>query len=98
MSVVTVNIDADGAPVSVAGMTDVLQDIAAERVRQVVDLGYTPEHDDAHSDALLRSLAYGRLTAAAGAPSEAGRRLRLVQSAALLVAEIERIDRLPRSS
>ena len=74
----------------------VLNDVRAERDRQVDELGWTPEHDDNHSTHDLVTLAKGY----AGKP-ESDRdehhglysRRRLVQAAALLVAAIEANDR-----
>jgi hypothetical protein len=83
----------------------VIDEIAAERQRQVESEGWTPEHDDQWSD--------GELARAAGCYAVAGRstipvptwpwsikwfkptsyRRNLIKAAALIVAEIERLDR-----
>lgn len=87
----------------------VILEIARERERQMVEEGWTPEHDDIHHMDWSLSLA----AACYAAPSvllNAGHtpfgrdtedsiekhptRRRLVIAAALLVAEIERVDRM----
>jgi hypothetical protein len=96
-----------------------LDDVAAERRRQMEQEGWTPEHDDAHHDnALARAAAVyaaprGWRTgmvpvrggeralwpwdlqwykpATVGIPGE--RRRELVRAGALIIAEIERLDR-----
>lgn len=90
------DIEADGA----------LQDVAIERRRQVEAEGWTPEHDDEHSNgemadaaALYASLQVRHLTGFATWPWAAewwkptNRRRDLVKAGALIVAEIERLDR-----
>lgn len=84
------------------------QDVLAERRRQIEVEGWTPEHDDEHSESEL-ALAAASYAAAAGGYAKGkappiwpfaldwwkpsyGRR-DLVKAAALLLAEIERIDR-----
>ncbi len=87
-----------------------IDDIAAERRRQIEVEGWTPEHDDSHSD--------GQLVAAAISYAYSGwRRIHtrpwpwepswwkpttprrdLVKSGALIAAEIDRLDRLAASS
>lgn len=78
-----------------------MEDVAAERRRQVYDEGWTPEHDDAHS---LGELAKAAASYAAGSPAwtwpwdkkwwkPTDRRRDLVKAGALIVAEIERLDR-----
>lgn len=88
-------------------MSKALEDIAAERARQISQEGWTPEHDDAHEDgALAKAAAVYALHAVLGQffvrwwPWDAswfkpttGRR-DLVKSGALIVAEIERMDRV----
>jgi hypothetical protein len=100
-------------------MTTVLDDIAAERARQL-SMGWTPEHDEHHDRGELAMAAsayafrYGQLRAPLDHPSseaafsapppswwpwraDAWRatsyRRMLVKAAALLVAEIELLDR-----
>lgn len=72
-------------------------DVLTERRRQVDDLDWTPAHDDEHADGAIVSADWGALQrvefAAAEGPSGSLYRESLVKSAALLIAEIERIDR-----
>lgn len=92
----------------------VLSDIRAERVRQVVDEGFTPAHDDKYSAgemaAAAAAYAFSAYTTTADRYRAAdargfwpwaaswwkprGARWDLVRAAALIVAEIERLDRL----
>lgn len=83
----------------------IIEEIAAERARQIAVEGWTPEHDDQHSGG---ELARAAACYAAGdhqnglwpwhedwwKPST--RRRDLIKAAALLVAEIERRDRGPQ--
>lgn len=101
-------------------MAQALYDLLAERLRQVDDEGWSPEHDDQH--------AFGELAKAAGCyawiagtsdnlrlifdappptwPSNWGsdwwkptdRRRDLVKAGALILAEIERLDRIQREA
>ena len=92
----------------------VLREIDAERERQIVSEGWTPEHDDGHDRgelaraagcyALHAGLPERAQVAAGYAPSDwwpwdtawwkpKDRRRDLVRAAALIVAEIERLDR-----
>ena len=88
----------------------VIDEIAAERVRQIEVEGWTPEHDDEHGSGQLAQAA-----ACYAAPRELvqrevrkvprywpwsrewwkprDRRHDLIRAAALLVAEVERLDR-----
>jgi len=89
----------------------VVDEIAAERRRQIDAEGWTPEHDDEHADG---SLALAATVYASGLPvaddqgeltvigqlwpwewsfKPKGRRRDLIRAAALIVAEIERLDR-----
>lgn len=86
-----------------------LEDIAAERQRQIEVEGWTPEHDDQHDDESLIQAAAAYCLMAAELPQFAmyiwpygwdkkwlkstGTRRDLVKAAALIVAEIERLDR-----
>lgn len=99
----------------VTGGGDAVEDIIAERRRQIEVEGWSPEHDDEHNhNELSRAAAcyaLGRSTLK-GVDSESlwpGRwslewwkptthRRNLVKAAALIIAEIERIDRLEWSS
>lgn len=99
----------------------VIDEIAAERRRQIEAEGWTPEHDDEHDrdHALPRAAAcYAIAGTAAGngpfwithlqVPQQVwpyrwewkpyDRRRNLVRAAALIVAEIERLDRASRLS
>jgi hypothetical protein len=107
-------------------MNKALEDVAAERQRQISVEGWTPEHDDQHGDMSLRAAAAcyaarhlmsSELRGDDGAPADDREivpsvwplewsvkwwkpkddRRNLVRAAALLLAEIERIDRLPPS-
>jgi hypothetical protein len=88
----------------------VIEEVAAERERQKSAEGWTPEHDDIHTDGEMASAAgcyalnAGRERFADGIvpifwpwdrkwwkPKD--RRRDLVRAAALIIAEIERIDR-----
>ncbi|MGE5143151.1 MAG: hypothetical protein ACM3OA_06910, partial [Acidobacteriota bacterium] len=88
--------------------SDAIRLIAAERERQVDEEGWTPEHDDTHSLGELRLAAkayagdpgsgsvapmYWPWEDAAWKPSDEPVR-NLVKSGALIVAEIERLQRL----
>jgi hypothetical protein len=67
----------------------VLDEIAAERRRQVEDTGWTREHDDDHAGGELLTAGWGALSRIYS-PT----RRSLVEAAALIVAEIERLDRI----
>ena len=82
----------------------VIDEIAAERKRQIEVEGWTVEHDDKHSDGSLAMAAtcYATVYPLAGSywpwdikwwkPKD--RRRDLIRAGALIVAEIERLDRL----
>jgi hypothetical protein len=97
---------------------DGLKDIAAERARQIDDEGWSPEHDDGHSNGELgfAAAAYAmfvpdipatsilaadtfRMTRwdmswwKPGYGTDESHRRNLVKAGALVVAEIERLDR-----
>lgn len=96
-------------------MNKAFQDVMAERRRQVEAEGWTPEHDDHHTDgelalaAVLYAIPYQmpglkqadhigldmllELGFGFKLKPEADYRKRLVKAAALLLAEIERLDR-----
>ncbi len=81
-------------------MTDALADIAAERQRQIDSEGWTPAHDDEHTEG---EMAEAAACYAGGSgigwpwhpkwwkPSD--KRRDLVKAGALIIAEIERLDR-----
>lgn len=94
-------------PMSTNPSPDVIAEIAAERRRQIDVEGWTPEHDDEHVDGQMAhaAAAYAERSAIPH-PSPPywwpwdkkwwnpeGRRRMLVKAAALIVAEIERLDR-----
>lgn len=79
---------------------NVIDEIAAERQRQIDEEGWTPEHDDTHAQGEMASAAacycLGTLRYWPWAPAwwkPKGRRRDLIRAAALIVAEIERLDR-----
>lgn len=90
-------------------MSKALADISKERQKQI-DIGYDSTHDDEHSDGVLARAAAsyavngGLFKIINNTPlqiwpykwnfKQKNQRERLVIAAALLVAEIERIDRL----
>ena len=86
-------------------MAHALEDIAAERQRQIEAEGWTPEHDDSHADGELAAAASCYATGRKGddwpwsdewwKPTHGinGSRRDLVKAGALIVAEIERLDR-----
>lgn len=86
-------------------MTDATRDVLAERRRQVEAEGWTPEHDGLHSTQELAFAAACYATADAGDPppavwpwhlswwKPADRRRNLEKAGALILAEIERLDR-----
>lgn len=86
-----------------------LADVAAERRRQIEAEGWVPEHDDEHSNGEMALAAACYARAGSGVPmiadvpllwpwtsswwKPAGARRNLVKAAALILAEIERLDR-----
>ena len=99
---------------------DIIDEISAERSRQVEDEGWSPEHDDEYTDGQL-ALAAACYAAHQVMPVRSvpmgphqivsvpkfwpwswnwwkprGKRRDLIRAAALIVAEIERIDRLEK--
>ena len=89
--------------------TQAAVDVLNERQRQHIQEGWTQRHDDAHTEAEMARAAACYALHASGVSSEAvqeiwpkrwsgwwqpkNRRRDLVRAAALLIAEIERIDR-----
>lgn len=86
-------------------VTTAARDVLAERSRQIEAEGWTPEHDDQHKAGELAKAAtcYASVYPLAASywpwdlkwwkPSD--RRRNLVKAGALIIAEIERLDRLP---
>lgn len=92
-------------------MSTALEEIAAERARQINAEGWTPEHDDEHTDGALAVAAgcYAQRAGGVGVlvqgkpptwwPWDASwwkpqdPRRNLIKAGALIVAEIERLDR-----
>jgi len=89
-----------------------IEDVMKERQRQMDAEGWTPEHDDTHVDGEMRIAAscyagdtrkFTKASPPAWPWSECwwkpkSLRENLVRAAALLIAEIERIDRLQKTS
>lgn len=89
-------------------LTKAATDVLAERQRQIEVEGWTPDHDDQHDDGQL-ALAAACYAYQADAPMKGeapfgwpwdriwwkpgDRRRMLVKAAALILAEIERLDR-----
>lgn len=80
----------------------VLDEIAAERHRQVMSEGWSAEHDDQHTNGELSRAAscYALHIRTPWWPwhlkwwNPQSKRRNLIKAAALIVAEIERLDRL----
>lgn len=80
----------------------VIAEVAAERERQKQALGWTAEHDDTHADGEILEAAVAFVWGALGVdhdpvwksdrPDRTPRQ-KLIRAAALIVAEIERLDR-----
>lgn len=94
-------------------MSNALDDIAAERRRQVTEEGWTKAHDDHHTDGSLARAASAYALAGCGdlggydgewpvawgpLPPVKDQRRSLVIAGALIAAEIERIDRADRAA
>lgn len=89
-------------------MSKAIEDIAAERARQVSQEGWTPEHDDKHGNGQMAEAAacyiLGDDNSLFDFPciwpwhkswwKPTNRRRNLVKAGALIAAEIERLDRL----
>lgn len=76
-----------------------IAEIARERRRQVEQKGYTPAHDDQHTDLELITEASNRLAIwtrqqAAGTAGYPEAEQALRQCAALLAAEVDRLNRM----
>lgn len=109
-------------PVQAVPMTGAASDVLAERRRQVEAEGWTPEHDDEHSDAgmAIAAAVYCLIDARphtglgidamrltyhmnhmrwhGGWLKRSGPRRNLVKAGALILAEIERLDRAARAA
>ena len=95
------------APPPIAWGSQALRDVAAERRRQIEAEGFDYEHDDLHSsgDLMQAAICYAMgATFVSGATFDLwpwdrawwkpkDRRSNLVRATALLLAEIERLDR-----
>jgi len=97
------------SPPKAAPLTEAATDVLAERQRQISAEGWTPEHDDEHHGGQLAQAAacYALHTEPVGNIGDylrfwpwashwwkpANRRLNLVKACALILAEIERLDR-----
>ncbi|MBP7568106.1 MAG: hypothetical protein KA795_19080 [Burkholderiaceae bacterium] len=101
----------DAAP-PMAWNSDAARDVLAERRRQIEAEGYDPDHDDKHTDCSLSRAAACYATGSMkgwpwreedfkdsgdGQYSENHRRM-LVKAGALILAEIERLDRAMRAA
>lgn len=89
-----------------------IEEIEAERQRQIDAEGWTPKHDDGHGNGQLARAAACYALADNGNPISRGvpfewpwarswwkpkdRRRNLIRAGALIVAEIERLDRQER--
>lgn len=71
----------------------VLQEVIAERARQVGQLGYTEQHDDEHGEEHVMKQAHQRFERMAEGVTPTEARAELVKIAALAVAAIETMDR-----
>ena len=91
------------------GPTQAVLDVLAERRRQIEAEGWTPEHDDEHSAGEMAKAAACYALVSAGFNPDAtitvwpwhrrwwkpsDKRCNLVKAAALILAEIERLDRM----
>lgn len=90
-----------------AGLSPAARDVLAERREQITREGWTPEHDDTHSNGALAAAAAcyarGEIIVDAGKQmlwpwhprwwKPGNRRRELVKAGALILAEIERLDR-----
>lgn len=94
------------APVQAEPQTAAASDVLAERQRQISAEGWTPEHDDEHGDGSMALAASCYACASAGFDDAArdwpwsddwfkpsSPRRDLIKAGALILAEIERLDR-----
>ncbi|KJM83992.1 hypothetical protein SS33_24890 [Enterobacter kobei] len=98
-----------GDPVLIPVQSQAWRDVTAERQRQITAEGWTPEHDDEYEHGELADAAgcyalHSEIFDCAGEPPRpwpwpdewwkpTNRRRDLVKAGALILAEIERIDR-----
>lgn len=73
--------------------TMVLVDVSAERRRQATDLGWTQEHDDSHDLKEFVDLAGDQIAKASRALTNTEHREHMIKAIALLVAQVEVLDR-----
>jgi hypothetical protein len=90
--------------------TAAVRDVLAERARQVEVEGWTPEHDDEHTDGSLAvagacyALVDARDTIGGAWPWDfrwwkpTTQRRNLIKAGALILAEIERVDRASKKA
>lgn len=97
---------------TLVGTSKAMDDVIAERLRQVNAEGWSYEHDDEHDEGELAMAAAAYCEHAinqddnvpgfwpwpAGQWKPKDRRRDLVRAAALIIAEIERLDRAARQS
>lgn len=81
----------------------IIDEIRIERERQIKPIGWTADHDDtlANGELTQMACAYALDNPAFAPPgwafkADSGRRRELIKAAALIVAEIERLDRSRR--
>lgn len=100
--------EASGEPVS-QPLTDALRDVIAERQRQISVKGWTPEHDDTYIGCELAAAAISYIEPVEaenywpadwhdGSFRPSDYRRNLVKATALLVAELDRLDRISATS
>lgn len=84
-----------------ASLNGAVDDVLSERFRQIAEEGWTPDHDDSHTDNELSraaacycigNLAYWPWDLDWWKPTD--HRGNLIKAAALCIAEIERLDRI----
>lgn len=93
-----------------AEQTDAVRDVLAERLRHVTVEGWTPEHDDKHTNGSLAvagacyALVDARDTIGGAWPWDfrwwkpTTKRRNLIKAAALIISEIERVDRASKKA
>lgn len=98
----------DRCPPKAVTISDAARDVLTERRRQIEAEGWTPEHDDQHANGEMAAAAACYAFSAARSPHNIlntvwpwslswwkpkDKRRDLVKAAALILAEIERLDR-----